>query len=891
MSDSNVTFKKRFSSASACLVMTTILLPYSAAAADSAPSFPAAKVEFFEKKVRPVFASHCYTCHSADTQPHGELRVDDRNGLISGGNSGPAIVPGHPEQSLLLQRVLSQDPKHHMPKEGTPLTAEEIADLTAWIKDGAAWPSEQVPARYGQPAPFYDRLRAKHWAWQPLSDPQVPVVSNRAWPAGDIDRFILAKLEEKKLFPVAGADRTTLIRRVTFDLTGLPPTPAEIDAFLKDKSKLAYARLVDRLLQSPQFGERWGRHWLDIARYGESTGPSRDIPYPHAWRYRDYVIDSVNRDVPYDRFIREQVAGDLLPAADAKERDRLLTATGFLALGAKDVNQRFKERFLMDNVDEKIDTVSRSVLATTVSCARCHDHKFDPIPQADYYALAGIFASTEDAAGVRSQMGGGGLDYYNPKTLLTLASYLPNAPADQVGKLQDQVSTAKKAWDEITDTPEALVPGPDGKTEDDLYREKYENLLNQLLALNDPGTRGYAVHGVREGTLIADTAIRIRGEAERVGPVVPRGFLTAFKVPGAPNINPAGSGRLELARWLTSPNNPLTPRVAVNRVWLHLFGEGIVSTADNFGFTGDKPSHPELLDYLSRRFIQDGWSVKRLVRRIVLTRTYQLSSTAPQSYKELDPANQLLWRHSPRRLEAEEIRDAMLASAGRLQLKPPTRSPVSELKMIEIQDNGPEARKITEEADVSVYRSVYLPLLRGVTPRSLEAFDPVTQTLVTGQRDATTVPTQALFLLNSTFVRRQSLALADSLLDDSHRSAKGASDTAPLLHESLKTSKERIRQAYRLTLGRVPSEQELARADTFLSRYEKAYRALPPPAVPAKSVDAKGKATTPSADTDDVQHAGLAASEEIVQAKSPAEAALMSFTQSLYASAEFRFVR
>jgi hypothetical protein len=858
----------------ACLILITMLLPRGAFAAESAPIFTAEKIEFFEKKVRPIFVEHCYTCHSADTQPHGELRVDDRNGLIRGGDSGPAVVPGHAEQSLLLKRVTSPDAKRRMPKEGAPLSEGQIAGLTAWIKDGAAWPSEQVPARYAQSPALYERLRTKHWAWQPLATPKVPTVSNTAWPDGDIDRFVLAKLEENQLAPVRDADRKTLIRRVTYDLTGLPPAPAEIDAFIKDKSKLAYARLVDRLLGSPHFGEAWGRHWLDIARYGESTGPSRNIPYPHAWRYRNYVIDSINRDVPFDRFIREQLAGDLLPAANNNERDRLLTATGFLALGAKDVNQRFKERFLMDNVDEKIDTVSRSILATTVSCARCHDHKFDPIPQADYYALAGIFASTEDAAGLRSKMGGGGLDYYNPKALLALASYVPAAQPGKVANLQKEVAEAKQSWDEIADTPEALTPGPDGKSKDDLYREKYETLLNQLLVLDDPGTRGYAVHGVRDG-LVGDTAIRIRGEAERIGPTVPRGFLSAFKVPGAPSVNPAGSGRLEMAEWLTSPNNPLTPRVAVNRAWQHLFGEGIVSTVDNFGLTGDKPADLELLDYLSQQFIRDGWSLKRLVRRLVLTRTYRLSSESPAAYREQDPGNRLLWRHSPRRLSAEEIRDAMLATAGRLQLTPPARSPVSELKMVEIDDNGAEARQVTEQADRSVYRSVYLPLLRGVTPKSLEAFDPVTQTLVTGQRDATTVPTQALFLLNSTFVRRQALALADGLLAESDQNAK-----------------HRIRQGYRLLLGRDPGKSELKRVQIYLSSYAASYAALPaPPPAVVKPIAKAADGPANAAASDDLEHAGQAVAEELVQPKNAQEAAWMSFAQSLFAAAEFRFVR
>jgi hypothetical protein len=865
---------------STALSMSLVLSPGCLFLAAAAPSQPAPEqIEFFEKKVRPILVGNCYACHSADTKPAGGLRVDDRNGLLRGGDTGPAVVPGDPEKSLLLERVRHANPKRRMPKEGNQLTETQIADLTTWIKEGVAWPAEKIPTSIGRPGPSYERLRARHWALQPLTDPKVAVDSKSAWPAGEIDRFILAKLEEKKLSPVADADPITLIRRVTYDLTGLPPTPAEIDAFLKDKSRGAYTRLVDRLLQSPQYGERWGRHWLDIARYGESSGPSRNIPYPHAWRYRDYVLDAVNRDVPYDRFLQEQIAGDLLPAATAAERDRLLIATGFLALGPKDVNQRFKERFIMDNVAEQIDTVTRSALAMTVSCARCHDHKFDPIPVTDYYALAGIFTSTEDCAGVRSKMGGAGLDYYDPKMLVKLASDGPTAPAEKVARLEAEVAAAKKEWEEIRGTPEGLALAPNGKPKQQPFRLKYERLQGELLSLTDPAAYGYAVHGVREGKTIADTAVRIRGEAERLGPTVPRGFLTAIAVPGAPSVNPAQSGRLELAQWLTNPNNPLTPRVIVNRVWQHLFGQGIVSTVDNFGVTGDRPSHPELLDHLASQFIRDGWSIKKLVRTIVLSRAYRLSSDAPENYREIDPANRLVWRHSPRRLEAEELRDTMLATAGRLELKPLSGSPAKDLKMIEMPDNGAESRTINEAADRSVSRSVYLPLLRGVTPKSLEAFDPVTQTLVTGQRDATTVPTQALFLLNSAFVRRQSLSLADRLLSEQDEGVD-----------------HQIRLAYRLTLGRTPNQQEVLRARKFLAEYEATYGKLPPteretPVHAAPEKDTQSAPPVIPVDPDNIDRHDQVAVEETVQPKSPKSAAWMSLVQALYASAEFRFVR
>ncbi|RYD76459.1 MAG: DUF1553 domain-containing protein, partial [Verrucomicrobiaceae bacterium] len=459
-------------------------------------------------------------------------------------------------------------------------------------------------------------------------------------------------------------------------------------------------------LASTAFGERWGRHWLDIARYGESTGPSRNIPYPHAWKYRDYVLDAVNKDVPFNRFVQEQVAGDLLPAADNKERDRLLTATGFLALGVKDVNQRFKIRFQMDNVDEQIDTVTRSVLGLTVSCARCHDHKFDPVPTTDYYSLAGIFTSTDDRAGLRNRMGGSGLAYFDPSMLVRLSSELPPPDPEKVAKLQSQVDETKKAWDAIRGTPEGLKRAANGQPTQRPFRLKYEKAQRELMALTNAGE---AVHGVSDAKKIADTQVRIRGEAERLGPEVPRGFLTTFNVPDAPAVNPAQSGRLELARWLTSPKNPLTPRVAANRVWQHLFGDGLVTTVDNFGVKGDTPSHPELLDHLANRLVENGWSMKKLVRELVLTRSYRMGSDATPEGIALDPANRLVWRHSPRRMAAEEIRDSILAVADRLQTTPPDKAPVKELRMIEIRDNGNEAAGLLREAGRGLYRSFYLP--------------------------------------------------------------------------------------------------------------------------------------------------------------------------------------
>lgn len=789
------------------------------------PRDDGAAIEFFEKKVRPILVDNCYNCHSADTNARGELRVDDRNGLLQGGQSGAAVVPGDPENSLLIQAISYTDDTLKMPPK-KQLTTEQVADLTKWVKDGAAWPAVGVPVDLNKPNERYEQLRKEHWAWQPLNSAVAPQVSNPAWARNDIDRFILARLDEKALQPVGDADRVTLVRRVTFDLTGLPPSPADVDAFVADSSPDAFEKVVDRLLASAAFGERWGRHWLDVARYGESTGSSRNLPYPHAWRFRDYVVDAFNNDKPYDQFIREQVAGDLLPASSPDQRDEQVIATGFLALGVKDVNQRFKVRYIMDNIDEQIDTVTRAVLGLTASCARCHDHKFDPIPTKDYYALAGIFQSTDLCAGLRNKMGGGGMDYYDSSMLIELRPAPAGAAESaKARELKQAIEQARQEFVKLRDSKEGAEPSPDGRPKRAVARQKLTRLQAELVAQSDPSANGAKIAiGVRDAKKIGDTEVRIRGEAEKLGPVVPRGFLSVLQFAEPAAMQADQSGRLELAQWLTSEKNPLTSRVFVNRVWQHLFEEGLVRSPDNFGVTGDTPSHPELLDHLAARFVAGGWSVKKLIRTIVLTRAYQLAADASETNIAIDPANRFVWRHSPRRLTAEEIRDAMLAAAGKLNLSRPAASPAKDFKVSELPNNGPVARKVSEEASTSRHRSVYLPLLRGWTPISLEVFDFAEQGMVTGSRDTTTVATQALYLLNDPFVRRHALNLAVRVLQQ------------PDLDDA-----SRVTLAYRLTVGRIPTTIEVERAKSYLADYEIASRdILGPRAVAASSPSAAG---------------------------------------------------
>ncbi|MBS0265696.1 MAG: PSD1 domain-containing protein [Planctomycetes bacterium] len=898
-----------------------------ATANEAAAQEESGPIEFFEKKIRPLLATNCYNCHSAFNNSMGGLRVDDRHGLLTGGNRGPAIVPGQPEKSRLIAAVRHPEQGLKMPPN-KKLTDAEIADLEKWIADGAPWPEVKLPESIGSRAAEYEQLKKTHWSWQPLSAVAIPAVQQVDWPRSDIDKFVLQKLEAANLQPVTDAKPLALIRRVTFDLTGLPPSPEEIDEFVEDEAPNALEKLVDRLLASKSFGERWGRHWLDVARFGESTGSARNLPYPHAWRYRDWVIDAVNNDKPYHQFLREQIAGDLLPANSPREKANQLIATGFLAIGVKDVNQRFKVRYIMDNVDEQIDVVTRGILGLSASCARCHDHKFDPIPTHDYYALAGIFRSTDLCAGLRNKMGGGGLDYYDSELLIPLSDSAVDTDADadaKIAKLQEELKVAVAEFQALRNSPEGDVKTADGRPKRMVARLKTEKIRADINALNDPAARGPVAMGVRDAVAVADTEIRVRGEAEKLGPVVPRGFLSVLTLPDQSAVNKKQSGRLELADWLTHPQNPLTSRVIVNRIWQHLLGRGIVGSVDNFGVTGDVPTHPELLDYLAARFIREGWSIKKLVREIVLSRTYALSSAETPAHRTADPGNRLLWRHTPRRLDAEEIRDAILATGGTLDRARPTGSPIQKYPVIELRNNGPQARSIANQAQSSRHRSVYLPLLRTLTPRALDVFDPAEQGFVSGSRDTTTVAPQALYLLNDPFILEQAHKLADRVLqrqdlDEHHR----------------------VVWAYRLALGRTPATPEVSRALTYLNETVGAQRQLlaaaepgasakPAATVAANSTDETAQGTTANAPTgngttgatpapppatptggaataaprpaparpaptvpvnpDDPVPEDDAPVEKSHQPTDPRVAAWVSFCQALLGSAEFRYLR
>ncbi len=599
----------------------------------------------------------------------GGLLVDSREGLREGGDTGPAVVPGKPDESLLITAIRYQDDSLQMPPK-TKLPDAVIADFEKWVKMGAPDPrGGKTASATAAPAGADIEKGRQHWAFQPPRAVSPPRVTDTAWPRSDIDRFLLAALEAKGLKPVADAGRNALIRRVSFDLAGLPPSPEEVEAFVADTADDAFATVVDRLLASPRFGERWGRHWLDVARFAESSG-NANMMYPHAWRYRDWVIAAFNDDLPYDQLVKRQIAGDLLPARTDRERAEHLIATGFLAIGSKIHNTQNRAQFVLDLADEQIDVASQAFLGLTIACARCHDHKFDPISQRDYYALSGVFQSTQTCYGTLPGM----VQNLNPSPLIELSaragqpSALPRLTPDRRAALETALADLVKARHALTG--------------DDLGTPKVFQTLTRLAIVRfrlesfkpDGTPRTYAM-GARERFEPLDSPLYIRGELDQPGELVPRGFVKILSQKSSRAIT-TGSGRRELAEQLAARDNPLTARVMVNRIWLHLFGRGLVPTPDNFGAAGQSPSHPELLDSLAVWFMKD-WSVKNLIRRIVLSRAYQLGSTHDTHCFEVDPDNTLIWRMSPKRLEAEALRDAVLATSGKLDLKPPVGSAVA----------------------------------------------------------------------------------------------------------------------------------------------------------------------------------------------------------------------
>jgi hypothetical protein len=777
---------------SACVVLRWIVLAISASSMRS----PAADSAHFESKIRPVLVEHCYECHSIESgKAKGGLRLDDREAVLRGGDSGPALVPGKPEESLLLAAIRHRDPDLEMPPRKARLSDAILKDFERWIADGAVDPRESANGKDGRTGDDF-ASRKQHWSFRPVVAPKIPQPKRADWAFNDIDRFILAKLEEGGLEPSPDADPAVLLRRLSFDLTGLPPGETH-DPDLRSR--------IDRLLAGPAYGQRWARHWLDVVRFAESNGKEANLIHPHAWRYRDYVIDAFSRDLPYDRFLTEQLAGDLLPAEDDAERARLLIATGFLALGPKNLAEQNPAQFAADVADEQIDAFSRGFLATSLACARCHDHKADPVTMTDYYALVGIFKSTDTRYGtwVDSENNRGGKLIRLPDLPGQL---IPNRsiPPTELEKLKSQLAQLEADEKAGREKGEKMRrEGVDMQSQfNDMLREALRILwtrgpiVGKLETVDEEGRALPLAMGVLEAGTKVDSPRYERGELAHPAEIVPRAVPALFSIASEGPVPAEASGRLELAQWITDPENPLTARVMVNRVWSHLFGAGLVETVDDFGRTGAAPSHPELLDYLALRLVEEGWSVKALIREIVGSRTYQQASVWREEAFLKDPDNRLLWRQSKRRLDAESIRDAMLAASGELDHSPRPGSLVADL---DVQSAAMVAfnKKIPEDLDGSLHRSVYLPVMRDQLPDVLRQFDFAEPSLVTGKRDSTNVPPQALYLMNSDFVRARAAALAKRVREKP-------------------TTDERIAEVYRRCLNRLPDEEERRLVRDFL---------------------------------------------------------------------------
>ena len=777
------------------LLMLALACLISRAEADELRDFTQQQLTFFETKIRPVLVEHCYECHAAGAKiVQGGLRVDHRAGLLRGGDSGPAVVSKQAEQSLLL-KALRYDEVEMPPKGKLPDSV--IKDFEAWIAMGVPDPREAVTDPPIRSIDFEEGR--KHWAFQPVSDPQVPAVGDENWPLDPLDRFILARQEAAGLKPVAEANRHTWLRRVSLDLTGLPPTSGEIDAFINDNSPQAFEAVVDRLLSSRAFGERWARHWLDLTGYADMIGTSNNVFAEHAWRYRDYLVAAYHNDKPFDRFVREQIAGDLLPADSITERAENITATGFLMVGDVEIVEPDKAKLEADHIDTQVSKIGMAFQAMTLGCVRCHDHKFDPIALTDYYGIAGMLRSSPSTHkipfGVWSTLNSTEL----PETPKQLAAR-QKLEADHAGKLdsmkaeRERMEAEKKAIEQELATGSRVAPQlggqsgeesrSDASTKKESLTTRRDELTEQIRKLGPAiqhaeffASKVPKAFAMRDGEQPSDMPIYIRGNPYSPGAVVPRGTIQVASWERLPEIPAGQSGRRQLADWLADRRNPLTARVMVNRIWQKLFGEGIVRSVDYFGTRGETPSHPELLDHLATRFMQNGqhgWSQKQLIRELVLSRTYRLSSTNDATAMQVDPDNRLLWRMNRQRLDAEAIRDSLLAVSG--QLITSNGGPALVLEEVEncgnlVQQgvNPPNYSHRKSRPDQEFQRSIYLPVMRTNTTsldRIRTHFDFVNPAQIAGQRSQTVVPTQALFVMNNELFRKRAKALADHLVTE-----------------------------------------------------------------------------------------------------------------------------
>lgn len=789
------------------LIVLLFTAPNGFAGEPAAPSKE--QLDFFETKIRPVLVEHCYKCHAAEAKiVKGGLRVDSRDGLLKGGDTGPAVVPGKPDASLLV-KALKYD-GIEMPPKGK-LAESVVKDFETWIAMGMADPRKSNGAA---PTRTIDlETGKKFWAFRPVADPKPANVKDAAWPRDSIDRFVLAQLEAKGLKPVADADRYTWLRRVTFDLTGLPPSVKEIDDFIRDQSPAAREKVADRLLASRAYGERWARHWLDLTGYADMMGTSNNVYAEHAWRYRDYLIEAIHKDKPFDRFVREQIAGDLLKAGSAKERAENITATGFLMVGDVEIVEPDKAKLEADHIDTQMTKIGTAFLGMTLGCVRCHDHKFDPIGVTDYYGIAGMLRSSPATHKIP----------FGVWSLLN-SSDLPETPEQKAARQeleakrdqkieamkaeQTRLTSEKKKVDaelaqlkKDDDKKSALTKSRDGLAE---QLGKLAGSIHHAQFFGSKAPKAFAMH---DGDKPADMPVYIRGNPYAPGASVPRGVLRVASWEKLPDIPPGQSGRLQLADWLADRRNPLTARVTVNRIWQKLFGEGLVRSIDYFGSRGETPSHPEMLDHLATRFMNGGWSQKKFLRSLVLSRSYGLSGVNDESAMKIDPDNRLLWRMNRQRLEAEAIRDGLLAVSGELQageggpalvLEEPENCGDLVLQGV----NPPNYTHRKPRANQEYQRTIYLPVMRTNTTgtdRIRNFFDFVNPAQIAGQRPQTVVPTQSLFLMNNDLFRKRAKVLADKLI---------AQHTQP---------QERLQQLWLAVYNRPISKEERDNAAKFLA--------------------------------------------------------------------------
>jgi mono/diheme cytochrome c family protein len=785
------------------LLLAAVAGPAASGVRAADPQFPPNQIEFFESRVRPVLAGTCQKCHGVATHKGG-LRLDSRDAALKGGDSGAAVVPGNPDASPMIEAVNYRGLE--MPPTGK-LKPREIEALVEWVKMGAPWPKEATkptgPSRSEFTITDEDR---RYWAFQPIGHPRPPAVKSKDWAANPIDAFILAQLETKELSPNPPAEPRVLIRRVFFDVIGLPPTPEEVDAFVRNPSEGAYARLIDNLLARKEYGERWGRHWLDVVRFAQTNGYERDAEKLESWRYRDYVIDAFNADKPYDRFILEQLAGDEL---DEPTRESLI-ATGFYRLGIFDDEPDNQAAAAWDEVDEIVRTTGAAFLGLTLGCARCHEHKFDPIPQEDYYRMAAFFRNVEPygKAVSHTHLGTNDAGIFTPVATAAEFATWKARKAD----LSPQIAAVRAK----------LAKLPKGGKQS--QRQPLLDELARLKRLEDAILE--KALSVREcGPPLRETRVLIRGNVATPGKRVEPRFLAVLggKAPNAIPVSfTAASGehslkpmlaeyglrptmgvRRELAKWIADKNNPLTARVMVNRVWQEYFGRGIVPSTDNFGRAGTPPTHPELLAWLARDFVGGAWRLKRMHKRILLSRAYRMSSASTNTKGHaIDADNALFWRQNLRRLDAEAIRDSMLAVSGRLNPAAGGRGVFPALsKDVLATQSRPGLGWGTSSVEEQSRRSVYIYLKRTLMVPFLETFDYTNTAESVGTRPVTTVAPQALLLLNSEFADSQAKNLAE-------RVRREAGDDA----------NRQIERLFRLALGRLPTPREASIATEMLKR-------------------------------------------------------------------------